>query len=65
MARPQKWDDQLPNSIVRHLKGSAKIKCTEEEIAYVMGLSIRTILRRCKNIYGVTFEDRVLFVGPL
>jgi hypothetical protein len=56
MARPQKWDDQLPSSTVKHSKGSAKFSAPKK-IAYVMGLSIRTVLRRCKEIYGVTFEE--------
>ena len=34
-----------------------KIQCTQEEIASVMGVSARTILRRCKETYGITFEE--------
>jgi hypothetical protein len=34
-----------------------KIQCTKEEIARVMGISIQTILRCCKEIYGATFEQ--------
>ena len=34
-----------------------KIQCTKEEIARVMGMSIQTILRRCREIYGATFEQ--------
>jgi hypothetical protein len=34
-----------------------RIQCTNEEIASVMGISIQTILLRCQEIYGVTFEE--------
>jgi hypothetical protein len=33
-----------------------KIQCTKEEIANVMRLSPQTVLRRCKEIYGQSFE---------
>ena len=34
-----------------------KIQCTEIEIASVLGISVDTLERRCKEHYGVSFAD--------
>lgn len=33
------------------------IQCTQEEIAYVLGISVDTLALRIKQIYGVSFTE--------
>jgi hypothetical protein len=33
------------------------IQCTQEEIAYVLGISVDTITLRVKQLYGVSFTE--------
>lgn len=45
---------QFDQSVFEEL---CKIECTEAEIAAVMGMSVDTIDRRCKEIYGRNFAE--------
>ena len=41
----------------RQFEELCKIQCTKEEIAHVSGTSIETLLRRCQEVYGATFDE--------
>lgn len=51
MGRPRKEFD------TNHFEKLCEILCTEEEIAGWFDMSVDTLERRCKEIYGETFAD--------